>query len=54
MSKYRKDQIEAVQTPKTEFLPKIKIQNEGKSTNFLNITWEELQQIKELLTTKDV
>ena len=47
---YRKRQIERIENPETDFLPKIQIHNDGKKTKFLDITFEELEKIKEILT----
>ena len=51
---YRKKQIERVQRPKTEYLqteylPAIKITNAGQETNYLSITFAELERIKQIL-----
>jgi len=49
-SKYRKAEIERVQEPKTQYLPTIKIANGCNSTNYMNITHDELESILALLT----
>ena len=46
---YRKKQIERIQQPKTEYLPAIKITNAGQETNYLSITFAELERIKQIL-----
>ena len=46
---YRKKQIERVQRPETEYLPAIKITNAGQETNYLSITFAELERIKQIL-----
>jgi len=47
---YRKKQIEKVQENKSKYNPKIKIVNEGSKTNYLDISFDELEKIKEILT----
>lgn len=47
---YRKRQIERVEHPQTVFPATIKIRNNGKETNFINITFDELKKIKAILT----
>jgi len=49
---YRQKELEKVSTPYSEYLPKIKIIKPNGETNWLDITEEELEQIKTILLTK--
>ena len=48
--RYRQQQFEKISTQYNEYNPKIKIIKPNGETNWLNITEEELQKIKDILT----
>ena len=47
---YRKEQFKRICTNYSAYLPKIRISDEYGQTNHLDITLEELEQIKTILT----
>jgi hypothetical protein len=47
---YRKHQFDKVGTEYSEYAPKIKIVKPNGETNWMNITEEELQKVREILT----
>ena len=47
---YRKRQIECIRFPESDYFPIIQIRNNDKETNFITISFEELDKIKDILT----